>query len=354
MTTPEPTWNTPYGLKHHRQLPMAMFNLAAEHARRAIEGTKGGYTSALGRVDQLTSIGAAAELLIKSTLAGINVSLLAGNLSATTLLTLIASPLARPGKVFTVGAVDALRRLNECRPHGATVIVEPKLIFEVRNEALHMGLVADGATIQAALTELVTLATDVFEVRKVLRQDADWNAFWSPKHLTIVEALQGAGYSQLRRHFSRLIDAAGNAYARLTAGLSPDERNRLVAELVTRAPEVDDSELLRSHPCPACQNTLWVVYDLVRDVEVDDSDAPNSFGYVVKQSGHVSSASCPVCSLSLSPRDMVLTDIPFVLDMGQDEATADEIEGWQDTQHDDWAYSDYELDPTDFDPDDEG
>jgi hypothetical protein len=84
----------------------------------------------------------------------------------------------------------------------------------------------------------------------------------------------------------------------------------------------------RSHACPACQNTLWVVYDVLRDVELDDSDAPDSFRFFVKQSAYVASASCPVCGLALSQSDMVLTDIPFVLDLGDDEATPDEIEGW--------------------------
>ena len=206
-----------------------MYKLAAEHARRAIEGAKSDPASGLNKLDQLTSIGAAAELLVKSTLAGIDVSLLAGNATTSTLLGLISSgPIARQGgKVNTVGGVEAVRRLNECR-QGATTIPEPKLVFEVRNDALHMGLAADGRTIQAALTELVALAERVFDIRRALNQIADWDEFWSPKHLTIVQALQQAGYSQLGRHFISLIDAAKSAYARLTAGLDPDDRNRLV------------------------------------------------------------------------------------------------------------------------------
>jgi hypothetical protein len=328
---------------------MAMFNLAAEHARRAIEGINAGDASGLGKVDRLTSIGAAAELLVKSTLAGIDASLLAGNASTTTLLALIASPLARAGKVFTVGGVDAVRRLNECRPQNSKAIADPKLVFEVRNEALHMGLASEDATIEDALTELVTLADSVFEIRRTLHQYADWDTFWSPKHLKIVQARQQAGYEKLRQHFDGLMDAARNAYARLTAGLDADARIRLIAELVTRAPEVGDAEMPRSHACPACQNTLWVVYDVVRDVEVDDSDAPNSFGYFVKQSAYVASASCPVCGLVLSQSDMVLTDIPFVLDLGDDEASPDEIEGWQDAQHDDDRWAGYEPSAEDID-----
>ncbi|OBG87862.1 hypothetical protein A5699_18500 [Mycobacterium sp. E802] len=353
MTSTTPAWNTPYGQKPHRQLPTAMFNLAAEHARRAIEGTQGGDTSALGKMDQLASIGAAAELLVKSTLAGIDVSLLAGNANTPTLLALIGRPSASGGKVFTVGGTDAVRRLNECKPQGSKPIADPKLIFEVRNEALHMGLAAVDVTVQDALTELVALADSVFEIRRALHQDADWDAFWSPKHLKIVQARQQAGYEKLRQHFDGLLDAARTAYARLTAGLDADSRIRLIAELVMRAPEVGDAQMLRSHACPACQNTLWVVYDVVRDVELDDSDAPNSFGFFVKQSAYVASASCPVCSLALSKSDMMLTDIPFVLDLGDEEATPDEIEGWGDAPHDEDRWAGYEPSPDDFEePDD--
>jgi hypothetical protein len=349
MTSPTPTWTTPYGQKPHRQLPTAMFNLAAEHARRAIEGAQAGDTSGLGKVDQLTSIGAAAELLIKSTLAGIHVSLLAGKANTPTLLALIASPMARGGKVFTVGGVEAIHRLNECKPQNSKAIAEPKLVFEVRNDALHMGLASEDATVQDALTELVTLAASVFEIRGALHQDADWDSFWSPKHLKIVQARQQAGYEKLRQHFDGLIGAARNAYARLTAGLDADARIRLTGELVRRVPEVRDAEMLRSHACPACQNTLWVVYDVVRDVELDDSDAPDSFRFFVKQAAYVASASCPVCGLVLSQSDMVLTDIPFVLDLGDDEATPDEIEGWGDAQHDDDRWAGYEPSPDDLD-----
>ena len=89
----------------------------------------------------------------------------------------------------------------------------------------------------------------------------------------------------------------------------------------------------------------------MRAVEVDDSDAPHSFGYIVKQTASVSRASCPVCGLTLSQADMVLTNIPFVLDLGEDEATPDEIEGWQDSQHDEWADAGYEPEPEDDDSD---
>jgi hypothetical protein len=35
---------------------------------------------------------------------------------------------------------------------------------------------------------------------------------------------------------------------------------------------------------------------------------------------------------------------------GADAVTPDEIEGWQDARRDEWAYVDYEPDPTDDEP----
>jgi hypothetical protein len=103
----------------------------------------------------------------------------------------------------------------------------------------------------------------------------------------------------LLQNFQGLIAHAEATYARLIPGLGPQARNRLIAELVARAPTVDDEQILRLHKCPACRNSLWVVYDVQRDLEVDDSDAPHSFGLFAKVRADVRSASCPVCDLSL-------------------------------------------------------
>ena len=333
MTAPNLTWKTAYGLKSHRQLPGALLDIAAELARRAIEDPRPGDESGLAKLDRAIAVGGAAELLIKSTLAGIGLSLLAGNASTPTVIALSGTT-TRPtqAKVVTIGGLDALRRLNACRRPSSPEIVEPKFVFEVRNDALHMGLAPDSTALETALTELVSLVEGVFEIRKELGQEANWSEFWSTKHLQIVEARQQAGYERLDKRFKEMLATAHSAYIRLTAGLDQFERSRVVAELNTRAPDVDGSEHLRSHTCPACENTLWVVYDVVRDIEIDESDAPHSFAHFVKERGYVSSATCPVCGLELYQPDMVFTDIPFVIQIGEDEASDDEVQAWQDAQ----------------------
>jgi hypothetical protein len=116
MTAPNLVWNTVYGLKSHRQLPAALFDLAAECARRAIEEPNRGPVTGLDKLIRLMSVGQAAELVVKSTLAGIDPTLLADKANTATLFALAGNKRRLQGKVTTVGAVEAVRRLNECRP----------------------------------------------------------------------------------------------------------------------------------------------------------------------------------------------------------------------------------------------
>jgi hypothetical protein len=71
----------------------------------------------------------------------------------------------------------------------------------------------------------------------------------------------------------------------------------------------------------------------------------DSFGLFAKVSAYVDSATCPVCDLTLSQAELVLTDIDFVLDLGQDGTTADEEEGWRDARDEEGREmrGDYEL-----------
>lgn len=341
MTAPNLVWNTVYGLRSHRQLSAAMFNLAAECARRALEEPNPDEGTGLDKLIRLISIGQAAELVVKSTLAGIDPALLADKANTATLYGLAGNTRKLQGKITTVGAADAVRRLNECRPPSSPHIVEPKHLFEVRNDAIHMGLGPTAADLEESLTELVALVDSVFKVRAALSLSHDLRAFWSPKHIQIVQARERARYERLVNTFQGLITQAKANYARLIAGLGPEARNRLIAELVARTPDVDDEQILRPHKCPACQNSLWVIYDVYRDIEVDDSDAPHSFGLFAKVRAEVRSAGCPVCGLSLDQGAIVLTDIPFTLDLGEDEVTDDEHQGWYDARaaedEDRWA-----------------
>lgn len=313
--------------------------------------------SALDKTVRLTAVGEAGELLIKSTLAGINPALLADKTNMMTLLKLTDNDVrAAQGKMTTAGPIECLRRLNECRPTSSPKVTEPKLLFDVRNDVLHMGLAPTNGDLEAARTELVTLVAEIFDVRKALGQNGNWNQFWSDKHLKIVEARQRASHEQLVTQFKKLVAQARTAYQRLTDGLDQDARNRLVAELTTRIPSADDTQIVHPHRCPACHHTMWVIYDVQRDIEIDDSEMPSGgsaiphgYAFYARLHGQVDSASCPVCGLSLDQSELILTTVPFTVDLGQEEATDEEEQAWKSARN-----AEYEMDYDDaWDDDDE-
>jgi predicted RNA-binding Zn-ribbon protein involved in translation (DUF1610 family) len=184
------------------------------------------------------------------------------------------------------------------------VITEPKLVFDVGNDAFHLGS-----------TQEEKLAEQVVAIRTALDQDADWDAFWSARHLELVEAIQKARYEQLLYEFESLASNAKEAYPQRISGLTPGERQHVIAELVACVPAIDDGQHLRAHPCPACGNTMWVICDVTREIEQDFSDAPHSVAYSVKKVGLVDSAACPVCGLQLDRADMIATDVPLQIEV---------------------------------------
>lgn len=348
---PHKSWNTVYGPKSHPEMAEALFELAVDCARRAIEEPPTD-ESGFDRWVRLTAIGQAGEMLVKATLAGINPVLIAEKNSGTPTLWALAGVTRQlpQGKVGTIGGTDALRRLNDCKPGPAPGVPEPKLLFEVRHGAQHLALSPNDEDLDTALTELVTLVDGVFKIRAALNQSADFSAFWAPKHFAIVEARRKAGYESLLEYYGEAVGEAKADYAKLVAGLSDNDRNRVVGELEARLPLTEDYQTARKHNCPACGNYMWVVYDVQREIDIDESDAPHSFAFYAIVSGTVEYAECPVCNLHLDQEHLVLTDVEFSLDLGTDEATADEEEGWRDARDaeraDDWQYAD--IDPADY------
>lgn len=334
------TWPTFYGWLRHPQLAQALHDLAAEWARRALE-QPGVDESALDTTVRMAAMGQASELLVKSTLAGINPVLLADKANMATLLKLTDNPTdGALGKMTTVGAQDAVKRLNECRPRSTPEISQPTRALEVRNDAIHLGLAPRKDELDAALNELVRLAEQVFEVRKALGQSHDWSEFWSAKHIQIVEARQRAFHQQLVEHYQDLIATAQESYRKMTEYLSKEAKNRLVAELASRVPFLGEREEVRRHTCPACANTMWVIYDVQRDVDIDDSEMPSGgssiphgYSFYARVHARVASALCPVCRLALDQSDLLLTDIPYTLDLGVREATEEEEQAWRDADN---------------------
>lgn len=341
-TTMQGSWNTIYGTKTPHELAAALFELAADCSRKAIDEPPADQ-SGFDRWVRLTAIGQAAEMLLKATLANINPVLIADNTGMATLCALSGNGQQPSGKVATASGVEAFKRLIACMPAGMKGIPEPKAVFEVRHGAQHLAL-ANDEDLETALTELVTLVDWVFKVRAALNQQADLSAFWSPRHFAIVEARRKARYEDLREYFGGVVGEAKAVFIRLTAGLSDNERNRVIGELEARQPPVEDEQTARKHNCPACGSYMWVVYDVHREIDIDESEMPHGVSFYANVSGTANYAECPVCDLFLDAEYLVLTDIELQLDLGIDQATDDEEEGWRDARHaehaTEWEYAD--------------
>lgn len=313
-------------------LPDTLYDLAQHHARRAIREPR--VADPLDEYDRTTSLGAAAEFLAKSTLAGISVTLLAGSSSTATLAEFGArqtAPKRGIGEPVTVGAVDAVKRLNQLAAI-SPALPQPDNLFATRNRAIHLGALPTPTDATAAQAELVTWVDVVLERRRALHQSGDWEAFWSPTYAEIATSILDETYEELRRVFDRAVQDAAAMYGSLVDDLEPEARQILIETLVHRAHSVD----LYTQPyrCPACHNhTLHGLYELHRTVEVDDSDAPESVGYFVRETAELDFIHCPVCDLHLDRSLAGFTDVPLTRDHGDKNATSDEIEAWNDNQY---------------------
>ncbi|MEV0339581.1 GNAT family N-acetyltransferase [Nocardia sp. NPDC050713] len=184
-------WPTAFGAIDYDQLPVALEELARAHARRALACT--GSREPLALIDQAVSIGACAESLLKAVLAGIDIHLVRGHMAGLeTTLTLAGRP-ENPDRplpdLWTLGGLEAAQVLNRVTPpdiHLPEALLTR--IVTVRDSAIHMGFVNRDES-ERALADLVVLVDRVLAIRRVLGQDADWAAFWSPIHLERADAL---------------------------------------------------------------------------------------------------------------------------------------------------------------------
>lgn len=330
--TPRDIWSGVTEIDHGTQrLPDRLFRLAAEHARRAISSPT---DTPLDVYDRTTSLGAAAELLLKATLAGVSVTLLAGNTNTSTLVRFSTARVKvyKETATSTVGASDAVTRLNDLLPKPSHTITTLKRGFPARNGAVHLGDELADTEFDSARAELVTLVSEVFAARRHLNQSADWDEFWSPKYAHIATAIREKTIEHLRDRFDTLVSNAADQYAQLVDNLEPEARHDVIQNLATRAENLD--YLARGHQCPACKNyTLQALYETRREVDVDYSDAPHSPAYFVHEIAELDFATCPVCGLRLGRTNVGFTDIPLTLDRGETDATADEVQAWQDNEY---------------------
>lgn len=329
-------WPTAVGRVTSAGLSTALLKMAALHARRAVSLV--GSNDALELIDQAVSIGASVELLVKSTLAGIDVHLIrttTGNSHDTT-MALIGKPktIGRLPVLKTIGGKDGIVLLNRCQTElgvgGSTIRSEEKL-FAVRDSAVHLGLV-DRDENDEAVTLLVKVTKSLLELRNRLGQPSDWPQYWADQLEPANEIENRAAEALSTRYEQQLASARRSFQLRWP---NPGRDKNLIQLLEQTKPRHERDQVTHPVTCPACSNQGWVTYDVERsDPQIDDSDAPHSVAWFVKLTGRRRDFDCQVCQLFLDDPDELDQAGIEDADLGEAEATPDEVEAWNDG---DWS-----------------
>lgn len=296
------------------------------HAQRALKlhGTD-------EHVFQAISIGTAAELLAKSTLASISFGLVGANTqSVDTVLALDGMPRLEHGLpvMQSTTGKESIERLNRVKfiPSGKLSADEFELLLTVRNTAIHMG-VAVPATNAVALGKLVELARRILQHRTDL-SESDKDNFWGgQRNAHLVEQLVLAAHEQAGTAYNATISEARRRYSSFFAALRPEGRAFVINQFAATKPLIGSSEQVRPHPCPACGNMGWVVYDVTRGpVQTDydgDADFHHGVSVWVELEGRAVGFECSVCKLQLGDDDeLEFAEVPMEVVLGEDDADA--------------------------------
>lgn len=309
----------------HDQLPQLLFDQASMHAQRAIEliGTD-------EAVFQAISIGTAVELLAKSSLAAISFGLVgAEKQTVETVLALDGKPRLKHGLPVMQSAVgkESIARLTRANPalDGKLSPEKFEVLLAVRNAAIHMGLAAQ-ATNVVALATLVEMAGQLLAHRPDLSA-ADKDGFWGESNVDVVAQLVVEAQDLARVNYAAKIAKARSRYLNFVATLKSDGRADVINQFASVTPSTAWSEQVRSHPCPACENMGWIVYDVTRGpVQTDfdgDADFHHGVSVWVELLGLAMGFECNVCALDLSEDDeLEFAGIPRQVVLGEDDADA--------------------------------
>ena len=348
-------WLTPFGEVPATQLNRTLYNLSSEYAQRAIE-TGRDNDPALAKIDHVAALGAAAELIIKSTLAGISVTLLAGSkLNHATLNEWGHRPaqIHNSGdyKATSVAANESVARLNAFLPKGQAVD-DPKSLFEIRNDAIHMGIMPSDADWDTAKATLTVFIDKMLHAREHLNLSADWDHFWSADSVVIATALRDKQLKKVRAQYEALVQDARRGYV-VIADLPAHSRITLINQLVAQEQMLHDHRIV--HACPGCGNlTLSAFYDMNYDFDVDgDADEDGVFSGIVtvSETAELDFAACPVCRLHLDRTNAAFADIKSTIFLGTKQANDEDAQAWSDEQsrklHEMAEYADIEPDDMD-------
>ncbi|MFI6779275.1 hypothetical protein [Nocardia sp. NPDC050412] len=280
-------------------------------------------------IDQAFSAGAAIELLLKATLATVDIHLIRESGSNH------IAALSLSGK-HTKPAVPPLPDIRTLAPPGAVTILELlanqkfsgssdlKTVLAVRDSAVHMGFV-DARANERAVGGLVKLVGWVLAVRRGLGQDGDWDTFWS-KHAQQAREILDARNEEIFTEFQRKISAAKARYAKLAG----TESGRDAIPYLEEGEEpLAVNEISRETVCPACGCRGRTRFEVVLRPLVVDSEfppgQPANYGQVI---GRPDQFHCSVCKLALVGDDLTAAGIVEEVALSAEEMSRDGFFDW--------------------------
>lgn len=284
--------NVPYeDLREH------LLHAAALHARRAV--LQRGSSRLLDLLDAAGSVGAAIELASKAAIAAVEPALLAAPARAE------AGPPTRAimhlrghrsrvtdsavNEVATIMVRPAIQLAGEL--HRRITIPAKQLdpAIQVRNAAVHMGLVQDDLLLEA----VQLMARYLEQVVSALEEDR--THFWTEHVAALVTALLDERRDAVATLARDLIAQAAATYDRRWGQLEGALKESLISLAEAQRPAWGADAV--DHPCPVCGRRGWLVVDLDVDVESIGGGQYEASG----EYAFIAQFECAVCGLELEP-----------------------------------------------------
>jgi len=294
-------WPVGLGAVAYDQLTHYLAYSARDHARRAL----GKFTSDI-RLDQLdaaASIGCAVELLAKSYLARIEPALLAERVDRNSILILTnkahltSTPVTQVRTLSADAALTTVKHLLPGLPYNSQADGE---VLQVRNAALHMGLVSR-TQLRAAVVTMVAVVEALLPALDLEREP-----FWGHELATVATEMLNQAADELRRVVAAKLAAARLRLVGLLGGLDDAGRKAVLAALNGRQRSYTDHE--EPQTCPVCKQNAWLLCGEERGpLEWDYDD--EGFGYPrVDLTAWPFRFECGTCELELEGDELRLFD----------------------------------------------
>lgn len=318
------------------QVSQNLFNAARSAARSALLK----YTD--DRVESqlrcALEAGAATEWLIRALLARSNPALLADRGHKESQLALAGvRPIASTSdhlELRTISTTDVAAHLALIHP-ALAFSHDVKSIMQVRNSAAHMAIVTK-SSLHESVRRLVRVVSAV-----IPEFDVDATKFWSPRLVSVAEAITKDFDDETAARVASKIAAAKERIRELTRQLPPaGVEAALTALEARRVPHrIEDDTEDDEYDCPACERRAWVTFVKVRDdgdlvVDYDREGEPEGAWLVFQVTLVPVLLQCPVCELELDGADDELEGLPGISERPGDEVSMDAAEYYADWDDD--------------------